>query len=240
MLTYNEITQRKYIIYELEPYEVLVSHVFRKQQRKPVNQTKLKNLRTGKVTEISFHQSDKVEEATMETKKIKYLYPNKNEYWFAYAVVVSGGDTPKEDDRIMLSRVNAKNLQVIGEPVQLSQTRIGRNAFAGAHIAYSPKGGGAMAVWGERGREGISGEWGRSIYDDGTLSGEYPVITVGTNPISEGFGVPSIQYNEWTDSFFVPSGDWDGNAWTRVVPTTALNNLGTISPVFSGETSRRL
>ena len=82
MLTYNEITQRKYIIYELEPYEVLVSHVFRKQQRKPVNQTKLKNLRTGKVTEISFHQSDKVEEATMETKKIKYLYPNKNEYWF--------------------------------------------------------------------------------------------------------------------------------------------------------------
>ena len=157
---------------------------------------------------------------------------NKNEYWFAYAVVVSGGDTPKEDDRIMLSRVNAKNLQVIGEPVQLSQTRIGRNAFAGAHIAYSPKGGGAMAVWGERGREGISGEWGRSIYDDGTLSGEYPVITVGTNPISEGFGVPSIQYNEWTDSFFVPSGDWDGNAWITEIDLSGLiyDNQPALSP----------
>lgn len=82
MLDYNEITLRKYIVLEGEPYEVLASHVFRKQQRKPVNQTKLKNLITGKVTEISFHQSEKVEEAEIERKNIKYLYNNKGEYWF--------------------------------------------------------------------------------------------------------------------------------------------------------------
>jgi elongation factor P len=82
MLAYNEITQKKYIVVDGDPYEVLSSHVFRKQQRKPVNQTKLKNLITGRVIEKSFHQSEKADEADLETKNIKYLYNNKGEYWF--------------------------------------------------------------------------------------------------------------------------------------------------------------
>ena len=82
MLEYNEITERKYIILDNEPWEVITSHVFRKQQRKPVNATKLKSLLTGRVTERSFHQSEKVEEADILTRKIKYLYHNKGEYWF--------------------------------------------------------------------------------------------------------------------------------------------------------------
>ena len=64
------------------PYEVLDSHVFRKQQRKPVNAVKLKNLITGKVSEPSFHVSDKAEEAEIEKKEVKYLYANKGEFWF--------------------------------------------------------------------------------------------------------------------------------------------------------------
>ena len=83
LLEYNEIKERKFIIYENEPYEVLTSHVFRKQQRKPVNATKLKNLITGSVKEISFHVSEKVEEAEIDSKEIKFLYGNRGEYWFA-------------------------------------------------------------------------------------------------------------------------------------------------------------
>ncbi len=84
MLEYNEITVGKFIIFDNEPWEVLSSHVFRKQQRKPVNATKLRNLITGRVTENSFHQSEKVEEADLEYKNIKFIYsnPNKEEYWF--------------------------------------------------------------------------------------------------------------------------------------------------------------
>src|ERR1700722_18246996 len=85
MLEYNEITLRKLIIYENEPYEVLDSHVFRKQQRKPVNATKLRNLITGNMKEVSFHVSDKVEEAELSKKEIKYLYANKGQYWFCEA-----------------------------------------------------------------------------------------------------------------------------------------------------------
>ena len=84
MLEYNEIVERKYIVLDGQPYEVITSHVFRKQQRKPVNATKLKNLISGKVTEYSFHVSEKVEEAEIDTREIKYLYANegKGEYWF--------------------------------------------------------------------------------------------------------------------------------------------------------------
>lgn len=82
MLEYNEVVERKYIILDGAPYEVLSSHVFRKQQRKPVNATKLKNMISGKVTEYSFHQSEKVQEAEIESKEIKYLYNNRGEFFF--------------------------------------------------------------------------------------------------------------------------------------------------------------
>ena len=85
MLEYNEIVERKYIVYEGNPYEVISSHVFRKQQRKPVNAVKMKNLITGKVAEVSFHVSEKVEEADISTREIKYLYSNRGEFWFCDA-----------------------------------------------------------------------------------------------------------------------------------------------------------
>jgi elongation factor P len=84
MLTYNEVTPKKYIIYDDAPYEVLASHVFRKQQRKPVNQTKLRNLITGNVVEATFQVSDKIEEADIEKRPVKFLYKDarKGEFWF--------------------------------------------------------------------------------------------------------------------------------------------------------------
>jgi elongation factor P len=81
-LSYDEVKERKFIVLDGQPWEVLTSHVFRKQQRKPVNAVKLRNVITGKVTERSFHVSEKVEEAEIENKEIKYLYENRGEYWF--------------------------------------------------------------------------------------------------------------------------------------------------------------
>lgn len=82
MLDYNEITVRKCILFEGEPYEVLDSHVFRKQMRKPVNATKMRNMISGRIVEHSFHATDRVDEAELEDRKIKFLYRNKNESWF--------------------------------------------------------------------------------------------------------------------------------------------------------------
>lgn len=85
VLSYNEILPKTVIEYEGAPYEVLSSHIFRMQMRKPVNQTKLRNMITGRVTEISFHQNESVQEADVDTMDALYLYTNKGESWFAEA-----------------------------------------------------------------------------------------------------------------------------------------------------------
>lgn len=85
ILSYNEIVAKTVIEYNNEPYEVLSSHVFRMQQRKPVNQTKLRHLVTGKVTEISFHQNESVPEADIGKMEAVYLYSNRGESWFTEA-----------------------------------------------------------------------------------------------------------------------------------------------------------
>jgi len=88
MLNYNEIKERRYIILDGDPYEVIDSHVFRKQQRKPVNQTKLRNLINGSIRQETFHVNDTAEEADLSKKNIKYLFKKENrqnetvEFWF--------------------------------------------------------------------------------------------------------------------------------------------------------------
>ena len=83
VLSYNEILKGSVINYNNEPYEVLSSHIFRMQMRKPVNQTKLRQLVGGKVVEISFHQNETVTEADIDKIQAQYLYTNKGESWFA-------------------------------------------------------------------------------------------------------------------------------------------------------------
>ena len=82
MLEYNEVVEKKFIIHEGQPYEILNSHVFRKQQRKPVNAVKMRNMITGKVTEISYHVSERVKEAEIDYKDAKFLYTSKGKFFF--------------------------------------------------------------------------------------------------------------------------------------------------------------
>ncbi|MFA5933791.1 MAG: elongation factor P [Candidatus Paceibacterota bacterium] len=83
LLEYSEIKERKIVIYEDEPYEVLESHVARTQQRKPQNQVKMRSLINGRAVNVTFRSSDTVEEADVNKKEIKFLYHNRGEYWFA-------------------------------------------------------------------------------------------------------------------------------------------------------------
>ncbi len=108
MLEYSEVKERKIILWEGQPFEVIHSHVFRKQQRKPVNATKLKNLITGRVAEVSFASSDKVEEADIITRPAKYLYISKGEVWFC---------DPKDPSK----RFSLKE-EVVGEKIKFIKT----------------------------------------------------------------------------------------------------------------------
>ena len=81
-LEYSEIREKKIIIHDDEPCEVVESHVARTQQRKPQNQVKLKSLISGKVFPATYHVSDKADEADIEKREVTFLYANKGEYWF--------------------------------------------------------------------------------------------------------------------------------------------------------------
>ena len=53
-----------------------------KQMRRPVNQTKLKHLIKGNVIEYSFQQSDKLQEAEIETRPAVFIYERNGEWFF--------------------------------------------------------------------------------------------------------------------------------------------------------------
>jgi len=81
----NDLRVGIFFIMEGQPYEVLFSQHLKMQQRRPVMQTKIKNLLTGKVVERNFQQSDYFKEADIEKKEVKFLYSHRNEFWFSEA-----------------------------------------------------------------------------------------------------------------------------------------------------------
>jgi len=77
MISYTEIKPGKILNIDNEPLVVMwTSGVVKKQRQKPHNTAKMRNLRTGNTIEKTFTQADKVHEADMETREVKYLYTN--------------------------------------------------------------------------------------------------------------------------------------------------------------------
>ena len=54
----------------------------KKKERRPVNQTKLRHLIKGNSIEHPFQQSDKLQEAEIETKPAVFIYERKGEWFF--------------------------------------------------------------------------------------------------------------------------------------------------------------
>lgn len=82
MLSYTDLTKGTIFILDNDPYEVLEYQFLRMQQRKPVVQTKIKNLISGKATTRNFHQNETFEEAEIDKEELNFIYVNRGEYWF--------------------------------------------------------------------------------------------------------------------------------------------------------------
>lgn len=78
----NDLKPGVLIELENEPYQVLEAHHLKVAQRRPVMQTKIRNLITAKVRSETFQQSDKVAEANIERKKTKFAYRTRDEFFF--------------------------------------------------------------------------------------------------------------------------------------------------------------
>src|SRR5205809_1019591 len=82
VISYNEVKPGVAVIVDGQPYLCMWNNIMKKQQRRPVNQTKLRHIIKGNSIEYSFQQSDKIEEAEIETKPVVFIYERSGEWFF--------------------------------------------------------------------------------------------------------------------------------------------------------------
>jgi elongation factor P len=82
MLSHTDLKKGVQFIFEDQPWEVLEAGAMKMAQRRPVIQSKIRNLIDGRVQEKNFQQGDMFDEADLEKKDIKFLYQNKGQYFF--------------------------------------------------------------------------------------------------------------------------------------------------------------
>jgi elongation factor P len=77
MLTQTDLKKGVEFIYQDQPWIVLEAQLLKMAQRRPVIQSKIKNLIDGKVQEVNFQQGDMFDEAKRSFKKI-FFYRRTN------------------------------------------------------------------------------------------------------------------------------------------------------------------
>jgi len=82
MISYNEVKPGVAVLIEGEPYLCTWNNIMKKQQRRPVNQTKMRHIIKGNSIEYSFQQSDKLEEAEIEARPAVFIYARNGEWFF--------------------------------------------------------------------------------------------------------------------------------------------------------------
>ncbi len=82
MLSHTDLKKGVQFILDGQPWEVLEAQLLKMAQRRPVIQSKIKNLIDGKVQEKNFQQGDVFNEADLQKHEIKYLYNTKGQFWF--------------------------------------------------------------------------------------------------------------------------------------------------------------
>jgi elongation factor P len=97
MLSYNDVKPGVAVIIEGEPYVCTWNNIMKKQQRRPVNQTKMRHLIKGNTMEYSFQQSDKLHPAEIESQAAVFIYERNGEWFFHDAKDKSKRFTLSED-----------------------------------------------------------------------------------------------------------------------------------------------
>jgi len=82
MLSHTDLHPGVQFIFEDQPWEVLEASMMKTAQRRPVIQSKIKNLIDGRVQEKNFQQGDVFNEADLQKHEIKYLYSTKGQFFF--------------------------------------------------------------------------------------------------------------------------------------------------------------
>jgi len=85
MINFREISRGTRIIIDGKPYEVLQASHLKKAQRRPVLQTRLRNMISGEIMNYTMHQGDSFEEPEIKKLSAVFLYAHRHKYVFCQA-----------------------------------------------------------------------------------------------------------------------------------------------------------
>ncbi|MEX1112759.1 MAG: elongation factor P [Candidatus Andersenbacteria bacterium] len=123
ILTLSDIRKGKIITLDGEPFLIASAEFLRKQQRRPVVRSILRNIKTGQTREHSFQQSDKVPEADVEKKPYQFLYSDGGVYTFmdqaTYEQVELSADVTGDAAQYLLEGQEAAIVLFEGQPIGL-------------------------------------------------------------------------------------------------------------------------
>ncbi len=119
----NDLKLGTVILFNKEPFKVEWSNRMRTAQRKPVMQTKLRNLITGKVIEYSFKFGEKVEEADVTREKASFLYADADGTHFMNQETFETVDMAKEEtleqEKFLKEGMEVHIMRFNGKPVSI-------------------------------------------------------------------------------------------------------------------------
>lgn len=111
------------LLYNNEPFQVIWSNRMRTAQRKPVMQTKLRNVITGKVMEYSFKFGEKIEEADVSREKANFLYADDSGTHFmnneTFETVDFDKEVTLEQEPFLKEGTEVQILRFNGKPVSI-------------------------------------------------------------------------------------------------------------------------
>lgn len=119
----NDMKIGTIILWEGQPCQVIWSNRMRTAQRKPVMQTKLRNVITGKVLEYSFKFGERIEEADITREKATFLYSDAEGTHFmnqeTFETVDMDKDITAEQEKFLKEGFEVQILRFNNKPVSI-------------------------------------------------------------------------------------------------------------------------
>jgi elongation factor P len=119
----NDMKIGTIILWENQPCQVIWSNRMRTAQRKPVMQTKLRNVITGKVLEYSFKFGEKIDEADVTREKASFLYADDEGTHFmngeTFETVDIAKEVTQEQEQFLKESMEVSILRFNGRPVSI-------------------------------------------------------------------------------------------------------------------------
>lgn len=119
----NDLKIGTIILWEKQPVQVIWSNRMRTAQRKPVMQTKLRNVITGKVYEYSFKFGESIDEADVMREKANFLYADADGTHFmnneTFETVDIAKDITLEQEKFLKEGMEVSILRFNNKPVSI-------------------------------------------------------------------------------------------------------------------------